>query len=198
GWNREAAWLLARLSTYQGGLPQGAPTSPRLSNLVNGRLDARLAKLAAYSGPRQYRNLRTGERIVGTSNYTRATYTRYADDLTFSFDADDPQGIHELIWQVQRIVEQEGYKLHLGKKLKIRRRHQRQLVTGLVVNERVDLPRATRRWLRAVEHRLARGGPATLTPAQLAGWRGLQQMIASQAAEGGELKPAALLDVREE
>src|SRR5262249_42451022 len=39
GWNREAANLLVRLCTYEGGLPQGAPTSPRLSNLVNYRLD---------------------------------------------------------------------------------------------------------------------------------------------------------------
>ena len=102
--------------------------------------------------------------------------------MTFSFDADDPKRIHDLIWRVQRVVEQEGYRLHLRKKLTIRRPHQRQLVTGLVVNARVNLPRATRRWLRAVEHRLARGGRATLTPAQLAGWRALRQMVAAQAA----------------
>src|SRR5262245_22800337 len=183
GWNREAAWLLARLCTHQGGLPQGAPTSPRLSNLVNCRLDARLAGLAAYSGPRHYRNPRTGERIRATENRIGVTYTRYADDLTFSFDADDAKAIHDLIWRVRRIVAQEGYELHLRKKFQIRRRHQRQVVTGLVVNDRVDLPRTTRRWLRAVEHRLARSGRATLTPAQLAGWRSLQQMIAAQTAE---------------
>jgi hypothetical protein len=182
GWNREAAWLLVRLCTHQGGLPQGAPTSPRLSNLVNHRLDARLAGLAAYSGPPHYRNPRTGGRVIGPGNCVRATYTRYADDLTFSFDADDPKAIHDLIWRVQRIVEWEGYRLHLRKKLTIRRPHQRQVVTGLVVNDRVNLPRVTRRWLRAVEHRLARGGGATLTEAQLAGWRSLQQMISKQAA----------------
>jgi len=53
-----------------------------------------------------------------------------------------------------------------------------------VVNARVNLPRKTRRWLRAVEHRLATGRAATLTPAQLAGWRAFREMIARQSAEG--------------
>jgi retron-type reverse transcriptase len=67
GWNREAARLLSGLCTWEGALPQGAPTSPRLSNLLNYRLDARLSGLAARS---------------------EAIYTRYADDLTFSFRED--------------------------------------------------------------------------------------------------------------
>ncbi len=65
GWSKEASALLTRLCTYEGALPQGAPTSPRLSNLVNHPMDARLAALAAASG---------------------AVYTRYADDMTFSLD----------------------------------------------------------------------------------------------------------------
>jgi hypothetical protein len=81
---------------------------------------------------------------------------------------------------VKQIVEDEGYRLHTKKKLRIMRRHNRQALTGLVVNEGVRLPRETRRWLRAVEHRLATGGEATLTGAQLEGWRSLQSMIAKQ------------------
>jgi len=46
-------------------------------------------------------------------------------------------------------------------------RHDRQIVTGLVVNDRVALPRATRRWLRAVEHHVRTGAPASLTEQQL-------------------------------
>ena len=110
-----------------------------------------------------------------------ATYTRYADDLTFSFPGDHPGSVHRLLWFVRKIVEDEGYDLHIKKKLHIRRRHDRQQVTGLVVNERVNLPRAVRRRLRAIEHHLRTGRTATLTQAQLAGWKALQTMIAKQS-----------------
>ncbi|MGD8237890.1 MAG: reverse transcriptase family protein [Armatimonadota bacterium] len=159
GYNREASDLITRLCSYRGGLPQGAPTSPRLSNLVNYRLDARLAGLAERLG---------------------AAYTRYADDMTFSFPTDDRDAIGAVLGMTKYIARQEGYRLHMRRKLHIRRRHRQQLVTGLVVNESVKLPRRTRRWLRAVEHRAATGRRPTLSAEQLAGWRSLQSMIASQ------------------
>ncbi|MBX3177173.1 MAG: RNA-directed DNA polymerase [Candidatus Hydrogenedentes bacterium] len=159
GWNRAAAKLLARICTHEGGLPQGAPTSPALSNAVNYRLDARLDGLARKHG---------------------AVYTRYADDLTFSLAEDRHNDIQAILYHTKRIVAEEGgYKLHQKKKLRIRRRHQQQQVTGLVVNERVALPRATRRWLRAVDHRLRAGSGATLTPQQRQGWAALEQMVAA-------------------
>ncbi len=161
GWDREAAAILTRLTTFAGGLPQGAPTSPRLANVVNVRLDARLAGLAAARG---------------------ATYTRYADDLTFSFAADDPASIHGVIRAAKRFLRQEGYALHEGRKLRIRRQHERQLVTGLVVNMRPALPRPRRRWLRAVEHHIRAGRPATLTEAQVRGWRAFELMVEAPPA----------------
>jgi hypothetical protein len=161
GWDRESARILTRLTTRDGGLPAGAPTSPRLANLVNVMLDARLAGLAAREG---------------------ATYTRYADDLTFSFATDDGAAARRVIRVARRILRAERYELHLARKLQVRRRWERQLVTGLVVNERVALPRDRRRWLRAVEHHLAVGRPASLTPDAVAAWRGLQTMVESQAA----------------
>lgn len=176
GWNRSAAALLVKLCTWQGALPQGAPTSPRLSNLVNYRLDARLAGLAAHHG---------------------ATYTRYADDLTFSFAEDDHDSVSRLRGVVRLILQEEGYRPH-PRKFQVRRVHQRQQVTGLVVNQQVHLPRSTRRWLRAVEHRakhyrtpLTSTGSVptrpikrpTLTPKELAGWQALQAMIARQATD---------------
>jgi hypothetical protein len=165
GWGGEASDLLASLTTHEGGLPQGAPTSPRIANLVNRGLDARLAGLAAKFG---------------------ATYTRYADDLTFSFDVDEPARTHAVIHAVQLIARSEGYEVHMRRKLHIRRRHDRQVVTGLVVNERVNLPRKTRRWLRAVARHQAAGRPVTLTPAQLEGWRSLLAMVVEQTrAPGG-------------
>ena len=162
GWDREAAKILTRLTTLDGGLPQGAPTSPRLANLVNVQLDARLAGLARALG---------------------ATYTRYADDLTFSFEVDDTAEIHDVIRASKRFLAREGYRLHEGRKLRIRRRHERQLVTGLVVNQRAALPRARRRWLRAVEHHVRVGRPATLTEDQLRGWRAFELMVEAPVTE---------------
>ena len=159
GWDQKTSDLLTRLCTKDGGLPQGAPTSPRLSNLVNFQLDVRLNAVA--------------RRRV-------ADYTRYADDLTFSFVEDRPEDIHLLIRLVKSVLSQYGYRLHHGKKLNIRRRHDQQLVTGLTVNQGVRLPRKTRRWLRAVEHRTFLGQGATLDAKQLAGWTALRTMIEKQ------------------
>ena len=159
GWDAQAAELLTRLCTHEGALPQGAPTSPRLSNLVNIAMDARLAGLAASVG---------------------AVYTRYADDMTFSLHDDNRDAISTVIRCTKRIVSDFGYTLHQGRKLRIRRRHQSQRVTGLVVNERPALPRSTRRMLRAAAHHLATGRAATLTEEQLQGWDALQHMIETQ------------------
>jgi len=183
GWNRDASRLLLRLCTFDGCLPQGAPTSPRLSNLVNFRLDARLAGLANLGAReetrlRRYRDPRTGAPVTADVPDTHpiAAYTRYADDLTFSFAVDDPRAIRDLIYRAKRILRAEGYEPN-GRKQRIHRRHARQLVTGLVVNEEVNLPRTTRRWLRAVRHRLESGRPASLTPGQLAGWVSFWRMV---------------------
>ena len=165
GWNKAAANLLTRLCTYEGALPQGAPTSPVLANAVNFQMDTRLAGLARMHG---------------------AVYTRYADDLTFSFAEDQHERIEHITYCTKGIVlDCGGYKLHQKRKLRIRRRHQQQNVTGLVVNERIALPRKTRRWLRAVDHRMAHGREATLTPQQRQGWAALEHMIAAHRARYG-------------
>jgi len=160
GWDGEAAGLLTGLCTHNGGLPQGAPTSPRLSNLVNFRMDARLAGLGAGFG---------------------AAYTRYADDITFSFATDRRGQICGVIGSTKKILAESGYRLHQDKKLRVCRRGGRQLVTGLVVNDGVRLPRRTRRWLRAVRHHAETARSATLTDQQLAGWEALEKMVRQQA-----------------
>jgi len=177
GWDHEAAKLLTKICTHDGGLPQGAPTSPILSNLVNYRLDARIA---AYA-----RRL-------------NIVYSRYADDITFSYadsEANEVGNVRagSLCRFVRLVAAAGGYRVH-RKKGSIRRSHQRQLVAGLVVNQKVQLPRETRRWLRAVEHRASRrpclaealdqsSPPPTLTPSQLEGWRALVRMIEQQGQE---------------
>jgi hypothetical protein len=160
GWGAEAAGLLTQLCTSRGGLPQGAPTSPRLSNLVNFRLDARLASLARKHG---------------------AAYTRYADDMTFSFPSDEHETYVNVIQTTKKALREAGYRLHTERKLRVLRPHMRQTVAGLVVNDGVRLPRATRRWLRAVEHRASLSIETTLTPAQLQGWRALRHMVEEQS-----------------
>lgn len=162
GWGRWAAAELTRLCTHRGRLPQGAPTSPRLSNLLNYRLDARLERIAHRFG---------------------AAYTRYADDLTFSFERDEPERIRQVIRCAKSVLRACGYRHHRRRKLHIRRQHQCQMVTGLVVNQRPALPRAVRRRLRAIEHRLRSGRAATLTEAQMEGWRALRGMIRAQAGQ---------------
>lgn len=160
GWNKEVCSLLKNICSYNGSLPQGAPTSPKLSNLLNFKLDARFEKAAQKSG---------------------ANYTRYADDMTFSFDEDNHEKISYLLYMVKLILEDAGYTLHQKKKMHIRRKHQRQIVTGLVVNKEPNLPRKTRRWLRAVEYNLAKCKTCTLNEKQLQGWRALSSMIKKQS-----------------
>ncbi len=161
GWGRKAAALLTQMTTHEGGLPQGAPTSPRLSNLVNHGLDASLAAMVARRHGR---------------------YTRYADDITISFEKHrfaglDAKRVRGTIQMAARKLKGRGYRAHRSKKLKVLYRHRLQRVTGLVVNEKVQLPRATRHWLRAVRHRKATTGQCSLSDAQLAGWTAYERMV---------------------
>ncbi len=128
---------LARLCCYvsnpkqwgSGVAPQGAPTSPAISNLVCRRLDARLDGLAKRN---------------------KGTYTRYADDLTFSFKK-APPALGRFRWWVDQVCHQEGFLVN-RRKFHVVRRSQRQLVTGLVVNDELNVPREARRRFRAVLH----------------------------------------------
>jgi RNA-directed DNA polymerase len=141
----EAAALIARLVTFRGRLPQGAPTSPAASNLVFRPLDRRLAALARRRGLR---------------------YTRYADDLTFSGGGGAPK----IISPVSALLREHGFRLH-EEKTRIQRRGAAQRVLGLVVNDRLGVPRMIRRRLRAALHRAAcaEGGASESRLAQLAG-----------------------------
>ncbi len=162
GWNKEAASVLTRLTTHNGHLPQGAPTSPRLSNLVNARMDEALLRLAKRH---------------------QGAYSRYADDITMSFPFVRGRKARGLSQAVRRILKQYGYTMHGGPKLKFLRQNQQQRVLGLVVNEKAALPRKTRRLLRAARHNLDNGRLTTLTAEQLQGWESLQSMIIRQREE---------------
>ena len=122
-------------------LPQGAPTSPALTNTLCLRMDRRLAGLAASLGWR---------------------YTRYADDLTFSLPADhrNKPRLGTLLGSARRVVEAEGFAVH-PEKTRVSRSGGRQKITGLVVNGDAPprVPRALRRQIRAAVHNLGQGQP---------------------------------------
>lgn len=118
-------------------LPQGACTSPELTNQIARRLDRRLVGFARKHG---------------------WSYTRYADDLCFS-RPDEPEGVvRRLLGTVRAVLAGEGFTLHPDK-LVVARRGRQQRVTGVVVNgARPAIPRALRRNLRAAAHRVSRQG----------------------------------------
>lgn len=114
--------LLAHLCCYRDFLPQGAPTSPYISNLVLFPFD------------------RYMERWCKNQNIT---YTRYCDDLTFS-GSFEPEAV---IRKVSSFLLRMGFEIN-PKKMKICPQGQRQIITGIVVNEKTQVPKTYRRNLR--------------------------------------------------
>ncbi|MFN0054825.1 MAG: reverse transcriptase family protein [Planctomycetales bacterium] len=159
GYCREAALWLARLTTsdlppsaigwsvyapdlepyFRRHLPQGAPTSPALANLSAFSLDLRLSGLARTF---------------------HASYTRYADDLTFSGDEQFLRSLRIFIPLVEKIAKNERFLTNRAKR-KVVRDHQRQQVTGVVVNERPNVSRRDYDRLRAILTNCQRRGPST-------------------------------------
>lgn len=132
----------------QAHLPQGAPTSPALANLCAFGLDLRLQALAQRFGAR---------------------YTRYADDLIFSGAASLRGRFMELRAWVSAIAQDEGFALRADK-TRVMPAHQRQFVTGLVVNQRPNYSRAQYDLLKARLHRLGQQPEVASTErARLAG-----------------------------
>jgi RNA-directed DNA polymerase len=120
-------------------LPQGAPSSPALTNLLCRRLDRRLDRMAQQRG---------------------FTYTRYADDLTFStVDRDKLKEIGNILQGTQNIVTHEGLTIHPDK-TRVLRNSQQQEVTGVVVNQKLNIDRATLKRFRATLYQIEKDGLA--------------------------------------
>ena len=115
GYTDSVSKLLTNLCTNSKNvLPQGSPASPVISNLVSLRLDKRLGRLAEEIG---------------------ATYTRYADDITFS----GSKNLVKYLKLIRKIIHEEGFRIN-EKKFRLQYSYQRQEVTGLIVNDRVSVP----------------------------------------------------------
>jgi len=145
------------------GLPQGAPTSPILSNLVLRKFD-----VVAY----QYANL------IG------AKYTRYADDLTFSLAEDDPIKARKIVGAVRGMLADHGFELNeKPNKLKILRSHQAQQICGITLNSgRSTISRKQRRKVRAARHALDNQLKASMSLAAVQGWESYISYVQSDVA----------------
>ncbi len=118
-------------------LPQGAPTSPALANICAFRIDCRLTGLAKAAG---------------------AEYTRYADDLAFSGGAAFDRHVESFSAHVGAVLIEEGFKIN-HRKMRVMRQGVRQHLAGLIVNRKMNVPRADFDQLKATLTNCARSGP---------------------------------------
>jgi RNA-directed DNA polymerase len=141
------ATFIAQIACHDNALPQGSPCSPIISNLIGHLLDIHLVQLASKYG---------------------CTYTRYADDLTFSTNKRQfPSAIaqaklaisHE--WELgkslKKLIVKGGFRVNEAK-IRMQYRDSRQEVTGLIVNQRINVRNEYRRTVRAMVHRLLTSG----------------------------------------
>jgi RNA-directed DNA polymerase len=143
GLHRDTATLIAQIACHQNALPQGSPCSPVISNLIAHVLDIHLVRLASKVG---------------------CTYSRYADDLTFStnkktfpLEIAKPSQTAPHLWvpgsELQRLVTHCRFQINPAK-TRMQYRTSRQEVTGLVVNQRINVRPEYRHAVRAMVHSL--------------------------------------------
>jgi len=141
----KAATILAQICTFDSKLPQGAPTSPIISNMICSKLDNEITRLIKKCD---------------------CIYTRYSDDITISssdrnfpeilakFDSENNLVIGE---GIRNILVNNGFKANL-EKLKLSRKNVRQQVTGLIVNKKVNIKRRFIWQVRAMLHAWEKDG----------------------------------------
>lgn len=118
-------------------LPQGAPTSPALANLCALNFDCRLRGLA---------------------DSMDADYTRYADDIAFSGGENVRRSKEQISLLIARIAEQEGFRVNF-RKTRIMHKSNRQVLTGIVVNEKINISRVEYDRLKAILHNCIKFSP---------------------------------------
>jgi RNA-directed DNA polymerase len=143
----DVATVLAQIACHNNSLPQGSPCSPIISELIAQRLDMKLVQLAKEH---------------------RCTYSRYADDITLSTNQKTfPAEIAALEevggsdWhladQVAQAIKLQGFNVNPAK-TRMHYRGSRQLVTGLVVNEKVNVRASYKQYARAMCNSLFKTG----------------------------------------
>ncbi len=131
--NNTISTILAQICCFENSLPQGAPTSPILSNMIAWKLDSQLQELAKA---------------------TNSTYTRYADDISFSFTCNKHRLPKQIVvfqediaspgYTLTHIIEKNGFNIN-SEKIRLCSRSSRMEITGLTVNE---FPNVRRRYVR--------------------------------------------------
>jgi len=134
------AVVIAQLCTTSEGLPQGAPTSPALSNLIARRMDGEFIRLAKENGFR-YSRYSDDLIISGTTKRNLSTLVEF-DEHTKSYVAAEP---------VRQIIESNSFTLNASK-TRLAFRHQKQVVVGSVVNKKVNVDRKYIRQIRTLLH----------------------------------------------
>ena len=139
----EIATVIAQIACYQDKLPQGAPSSPIITNLITRILDYRIVKIA-----KKY----------------RFTYSRYADDMTFStnreLNSDKLRASKELenfLAELEELIVSSGFEIN-PQKTRLSNNMQRQEVTGLVVNKKINVKREYVKNTRAMAFQLYKDG----------------------------------------
>lgn len=131
------ATILAQLTCYNGKLPQGAPSSPVLTNLICNIMDFHILKIA-----KKY----------------KLNYTRYADDMTFSTnDKYFLELYNQFIIDITTEVNKSGFKIN-DRKTRLQYKDSRQEVTGIIVNKSLSVPNEYYKTTRAMAHSLYKNG----------------------------------------
>lgn len=144
--NAKVATILAQIMCHEDRLPQGSPVSPVASNLIGHLIDVRMVQLAKRLG---------------------CTYSRYADDITFS--TNKPEFPVEIAYRLEqshdwipggallKVIHKSGFGLN-HEKTRMQYARAQQTVTGLVVNKTTNTPAEFRRKVRAMTHKLFMDG----------------------------------------
>ncbi|WP_312071741.1 retron Ec67 family RNA-directed DNA polymerase/endonuclease [Anaerotignum propionicum] len=129
----EVSIVIAQLTCYKGCLPQGAPSSPIITNLICKILD---------------------NRLLGVAKKYKLDYTRYADDLTFSTNNKAfLDKLEEFYLELSKEIERAGFKIN-SKKTRLQFRDAKQEVTGLIVNKKLNVDRTYYKRTKAMSHSL--------------------------------------------
>lgn len=135
--NENIATILAQLTCYNGKLPQGAPSSPVLTNLICNIMDYHILKI---------------------SKKYKLNYTRYADDMTFSTnDKNFLELYNQFMADITVEVNKSGFKIN-DKKTRLQYKDSRQEVTGIIVNKDLSVPNEYYKTTRAMAHSLYKNG----------------------------------------